>query len=846
MKKILNILITSLILMNILFPFNVISQTDAKITSFTSSSYSNIQGTSAYLSLTVNTENVTSYSTLEIELTDESGNNLEEDISSNKIVVNNNTATIPLTIPANLKSGKYLLKAILNTPSLTGNSLITKTTPYTVFPSGSSDSISDYISINSIDTNSTVLVEGAISGNIIVRGTNFQNNLKTLSLKNNSTEELIYVTENIKTITSSTIEFETPKTLTKGLYKIIAKSDSTQSESISSFEVSEKSPIINSVKISDDSSLISNSINGSILLEGINFIVENESTICQIVDSNGTLISTISNANIENTSIQFDIPKNLVQGTYFVKVTSNSNSAISSDSFTIASTNNSDPSILSVKTDYQSLYENNISGNLNISGVNLYPITNINLINSNSLETYNLTTLVSENEKIQVKIPENLKAGSYLVELLISGKTIKSNAFTVLKENLVTASPSVSINNSDTISNIFSLNVGSGSLIEIKNEDSTDYSLNIENIKELAEEKKEAMTNILSINAKDEKSNNLNLDSDILKELKNNKIGINLKNEFGEIIIPPEFFTESKLNHLTITVEKIINPNFNNKSNPNLNLIGSPVNFEIVDSENQNYTKFDNKLKINIPIEIDNIEKNDEFSLKKLAVYYYNEETSSWEYTGGKYNSKTNQISVLVDHLTQFAIMENSKSFIDTKSHWGKDYIEVLASRNIINGINENEFMPDINLTRAQFTTLIVRGLNLDLVDFNNTFKDIKEDDWYGTYIETAVANNIISGYGNGLFKPNENITREEMASIIVKAYLFYNNQTLNDLKLNNSDKFDDYDNISTWAKDSVNAAYNLNFINGITETAFSPKTNSNRAQAAVIIYRLLNSIEII
>ncbi len=109
------------------------------------------------------------------------------------------------------------------------------------------------------------------------------------------------------------------------------------------------------------------------------------------------------------------------------------------------------------------------------------------------------------------------------------------------------------------------------------------------------------------------------------------------------------------------------------------------------------------------------------------------------------------------------------KTFADIARHKDKVAIETLASRGIINGKTENSFVPNGTMTRAEFATIIVRGLGLPIKD-SAVFTDVAPEDWYFTYVNTAYAYGIIKGVSENEFNPNGTITRSEAAVMVARA----------------------------------------------------------------------------
>ena len=179
--------------------------------------------------------------------------------------------------------------------------------------------------------------------------------------------------------------------------------------------------------------------------------------------------------------------------------------------------------------------------------------------------------------------------------------------------------------------------------------------------------------------------------------------------------------------------------------------------------------------------------------------------------------------------------------FIDLdKAYWAFSDISEVLERNHASGMNDTEFAPESNVTRAQFCKLILSTLNKELVPYNNTFSDVRAEDWFSSVVETAYSLKLVSGY-EGAFNPNANITREEMTKIIIEAYKLINPDT----EIPPSDKiFTDAESISEWAASYITSSVSLGLITGMPDGSFLPHETATRAQAVVIINRLYKLID--
>ncbi len=175
-----------------------------------------------------------------------------------------------------------------------------------------------------------------------------------------------------------------------------------------------------------------------------------------------------------------------------------------------------------------------------------------------------------------------------------------------------------------------------------------------------------------------------------------------------------------------------------------------------------------------------------------------------------------------------------SSPFSDILGHWAEKDITAMYERKIVSGVTDTTFEPDRAITRAEFATLMGKALNLKAAN-SAGFRDVAEGAWYASSVNAAAAAGLITGY-DGAFRPEDLITREEMAVIIAKAYTFLGKTA----EKGGIDKFADAGSISDWAKDSVDLAATAGLISGVTESEFRPRENATRAQCVSILARLL------
>lgn len=166
---------------------------------------------------------------------------------------------------------------------------------------------------------------------------------------------------------------------------------------------------------------------------------------------------------------------------------------------------------------------------------------------------------------------------------------------------------------------------------------------------------------------------------------------------------------------------------------------------------------------------------------------------------------------------------------------WAKEAIDALSAEGIISGIGGGQFAPEANVTREQFVKMIVSAMNMEIAEGNADFEDIEQGAWYLSYVNTAVKNGVISGTGDGKFGVGLNITRQDAAVILYRAAK---------LSAKGELSFTDSADIADYAKDAVKTLGNMEVISGTGDGSFAPKATCTRAQAAVMIYRLLAAIK--
>ena len=171
---------------------------------------------------------------------------------------------------------------------------------------------------------------------------------------------------------------------------------------------------------------------------------------------------------------------------------------------------------------------------------------------------------------------------------------------------------------------------------------------------------------------------------------------------------------------------------------------------------------------------------------------------------------------------------------------WAVEFIEFLTERGIIAGDGNGLFRPNDSVTRAEFIKMITVAFGISQVDEESTFEDVNAGDWYAPYVAAGVKFGIVKGISQSWFGADEIITREDLTVMCVRAADFAQ-MSLNNVR---DGKPIDYELISDYAKEAVESFYCAGIIDGDTDGSFRPLSGATRAEAAKIIAGLLQQKE--
>lgn len=171
----------------------------------------------------------------------------------------------------------------------------------------------------------------------------------------------------------------------------------------------------------------------------------------------------------------------------------------------------------------------------------------------------------------------------------------------------------------------------------------------------------------------------------------------------------------------------------------------------------------------------------------------------------------------------------------DINGHWAQVQIEKWATDGLIAGYTDGQFRPDDPITRSEFVSLVNQAYKIEKSDTLYPFSDVKPSDWFYSQVMSGRKAGYITGYPDGTFRPNHNISRQEAAVLITKLLdLPFEEQTT-------LVSFKDYPGMDQWAQASINTVIAHGIMSGFPDKTFKAQNNITRAEAVATLERSLS-----
>lgn len=222
------------------------------------------------------------------------------------------------------------------------------------------------------------------------------------------------------------------------------------------------------------------------------------------------------------------------------------------------------------------------------------------------------------------------------------------------------------------------------------------------------------------------------------------------------------------------------------------------------------------------------------------VVVYYLADDGSLKTVMGHYDESSKTVVFTTTHFSKYVIGYNHVAFNDVPiAMWYKQAVDFVAARGIASGTGNDNYSPDAKLTRAQFLVMAMNAYNIAPEENpTNNFSDAGRA-YYTGYLAAAKNMGISEGVGNNIFAPNQEITRQEMFTLLYNIL-----RDVGELPTGNIGKeisnFADANQIAPWANDSMTLFVSTGTITG-NDGKISPMGKTSRAEMAQVLYNLLS-----
>lgn len=223
-------------------------------------------------------------------------------------------------------------------------------------------------------------------------------------------------------------------------------------------------------------------------------------------------------------------------------------------------------------------------------------------------------------------------------------------------------------------------------------------------------------------------------------------------------------------------------------------------------------------------------------------LYHYDEAAGKLVYTASSLVDRNGYASLPVGSAGQYALVLDGKShalpFTDLAAGaWYEDAVGYVYRHDLMSGFSEDTFGPNAALSRAQLCQILYNMEGRPAVTGSGSFSDLADGAWYTDAVTWAASQGIVDGYGGGLFGPDDNITREQLASILYRCA-----QARGDDVSVGEDtnilSYSDAADVAGYAVSAMQWACGAGVITGISESALAPRGEATRAQTAAMLMR--------
>ncbi|MGF7184914.1 hypothetical protein GGQ84_000999 [Desulfitispora alkaliphila] len=176
----------------------------------------------------------------------------------------------------------------------------------------------------------------------------------------------------------------------------------------------------------------------------------------------------------------------------------------------------------------------------------------------------------------------------------------------------------------------------------------------------------------------------------------------------------------------------------------------------------------------------------------------------------------------------------NSSTLIDVEKHWAEEEITNWVGRGLVTGYQDGTFLPNQHISRAEFVTIVNRVFGFT-EESNVSFSDVSDGAWYAEQVKRAYAAGYITGYQDNTFRPNQEISRQEVATILARLFKLEGQYNLTD--------FNDYLQFPDWSKEAISSVVASGFMSGYPDNSFKPGEATTRAETVITLSRAAEEV---
>ncbi|MDK8182548.1 S-layer homology domain-containing protein [Paenibacillus sp. UMB4589-SE434] len=234
------------------------------------------------------------------------------------------------------------------------------------------------------------------------------------------------------------------------------------------------------------------------------------------------------------------------------------------------------------------------------------------------------------------------------------------------------------------------------------------------------------------------------------------------------------------------------------------------------------------------------IEVADVHNAEHLALVSLGEQFYSIQ--GGTYDADNGTFNASRQTLLPFSVIERNVTFTDlsTVQPTQQSAIHTAAAQGIMEGAGNQLFRPNEQLTRAELAKLLVKALEVEPAESNKAFKDVKDSDWFASYASSAVQSGYIAGRTGATFDPAASVTKTDLAALAARILAWSSKDMTEEEIVSILQPFTDAAQIPVADRFHVALASQYELIAADAQLRLNPQANVTRAEAAVFISRVL------